>query len=334
MTIKVVHQGLGPIGQGNAKLVLEDPNLEIVGAIDIQPRYSGDLGEILGKEKIGVKVTIDDDAGPLLRKLKPDVLVLATSSNIDEIKSRLDTAIKNRVNVVSPAEQLFYPEFIDKKYALELNEKVRSANIRILGRGVNPGCLMDVYPLHIFQTNYQKYKKLDLMIVYRWDNIVSRRESLLKKIGVGLTEEDFIDLNKKGRIGHVGLCMSAAYLADHIGIKGYDLRFARKPLIAEQTLKPDNGDEIRAGRVAGLDEICNVVVDDKEIITLNLKMAVGIEKRNCVYINGEKTDYSNIVNGDIATYRILKDAITHVVSGPPGLNTIDYVPDPNKILKE
>ena len=331
MTIKVVHQGLGPIGQGTAKLVLKDPNLEIVGAIDIQPGYRGDLGEILGKEKIGVKVTIGDDAGPLLRKFHPDVLVLATSSNIDEIKSRLDTAIVNKVNVVSPAEQLFYPEFIDKQYAFELNEKARLANVRILGRGVNPGCLMDSYPLYIFKNNYHN---LDSMIVYRWDDTVSRRESLLKKIGAGLTEEEFINLNKKGRIGHVGLCMSAAYLADHIGIKGYYLRLVRKPLIAEQTLKPDNGDEIPAGRVAGLHEICSVVVDDKEIITLNLKMAVGIEKRNCVYINGEKTDYGDIVNGDIATHRILKDAIAQVVSGPPGLNTVDYVPDPNKILRE
>ena len=48
----------------------------------------------------------------------------------------------------------------------------------------------------------------------------------------------------------------------------------------------------------------------------------------------KSTDYSNIVNGDIATVRILKDEINHVVKGIPGLNKVDYVPDPNVLLKK
>jgi len=36
--IKDVHQGLGPIGRETAKLILNDSNFKIVGAID--PKYN------------------------------------------------------------------------------------------------------------------------------------------------------------------------------------------------------------------------------------------------------------------------------------------------------
>ena len=73
-----------------------------------------------------------------------------------------------------------------------------------------------------------------------------------------------------------------------------------------------------------------------------MRMFVGAENKNSVEIVGiknnkkhiKKADYSNIVNGDIATIRILKEAIKYVVDGPAGLNRVDFVPDPNKLLKK
>ena len=53
--IKVIHQGLGPIGRDIASLLLEDKNVEIVGAVD--PRYAGkDLGELLNKYFLGIPI--------------------------------------------------------------------------------------------------------------------------------------------------------------------------------------------------------------------------------------------------------------------------------------
>jgi len=56
--LKVVHVGLGPIGQGIARLVAETDGLQIVGATDPFPDHAGkDLGALLGlPRRLRVKV--------------------------------------------------------------------------------------------------------------------------------------------------------------------------------------------------------------------------------------------------------------------------------------
>ena len=59
---KVVHLGLGPIGQGIARLVLGTEGLQVVGAADPSPDLVGkDLGAVLGGKKIRVKIAGDPD---------------------------------------------------------------------------------------------------------------------------------------------------------------------------------------------------------------------------------------------------------------------------------
>ena len=55
--IRVVQWGLGAMGSGMARLMLEKTGLKLVGAIDQRPDYLGkDLGDVLGTgKKLGVK---------------------------------------------------------------------------------------------------------------------------------------------------------------------------------------------------------------------------------------------------------------------------------------
>ncbi|MBN2422984.1 hypothetical protein JXB41_07190 [Candidatus Woesearchaeota archaeon] len=142
------------------------------------------------------------------------------------------------------------------------------------------------------------------------------------------------------KVVHQGLKLSAAFLADKIGLKNYTIDFSRMPVIAKEPVKPKNREEIPAGYVAGLREKCQVFVNSHEKILLELELSAVAKKRNDVVINGNKNtvecnihdDYSDIVNGDIATRLILKDAISKVIKGLPGLNSIDYVPNPHELL--
>jgi len=46
--IRVVQYGLGAIGLGIVRILLERPDVELVGAVDIAPEKAGrDLGELL-----------------------------------------------------------------------------------------------------------------------------------------------------------------------------------------------------------------------------------------------------------------------------------------------
>lgn len=58
--IKVVHVGLGPLGSGIVRhIVNERKGIKYVGAIDILPEVVGrDLGEVSrGGKKLGIKVS-------------------------------------------------------------------------------------------------------------------------------------------------------------------------------------------------------------------------------------------------------------------------------------
>ena len=57
--IRIVQYGLGAIGRAAARLVLEKKNMQLVGAVDLDPNLLGcDLGEVLGsKRKLGITVS-------------------------------------------------------------------------------------------------------------------------------------------------------------------------------------------------------------------------------------------------------------------------------------
>jgi hypothetical protein len=334
--IRVVHQGLGPIGRGVAALVLEDPDLETVGALDINPAYRGkDLGDLLGTRRLGIEVR--DDAEALLSEVRPDVVVLATCSFLEKIIPSLELAVRNGASVISPAEELFYPEFINRESAGMIDKLAIKHGVSVIGGAVNPGCLMDAFPLQVFRSNFDSLKSIH---VRRWDDTAERRLPLLEKTGAGLSKEEFRALDRQGKLGHAGLRMSAAYLADGTGLMDYEIAFKRDPVIAARSVKLKEGKTIEPGQVAGLHETCSIITQGRERITLDLRMYAGAENRNSVSIAGtrsgeessKKVDCSNIVNGDVSTVRILKDAISHAVNGPPGLNRTGYVPDPHELL--
>ena len=62
--IRAVQFGCGPIGCAVAKLASQRPDIEIVGAVDIDKNKVGkDLGEIIGiDKKLGVAITDDMDS--------------------------------------------------------------------------------------------------------------------------------------------------------------------------------------------------------------------------------------------------------------------------------
>ena len=58
--IRVIQYGVGPIGAGMVRLMLTKPAIQIVGAIDVDPKKVGkDLGAVAGAER-----AIGSDAWP------------------------------------------------------------------------------------------------------------------------------------------------------------------------------------------------------------------------------------------------------------------------------
>jgi len=333
--VKVVFQGLGEIGKRTAKLLMQQKGVCVVGAFD--PEYTGDdIGGVLGLDSTGI--VVEENLARMYVTTEPDVVVIATSSSLEEMQSQIEQAVYAGVNVVTPAEELFFPDEINHEISADLDDLAKQHDVRVLGTGLNPGCLMDMYPIHAIGCRKEDVKRLS---IYRYTNTIDRRDALLEKTGVGLTLDQFTDRQDKDKLGHVGLELSAAYVADALGLENYELDFSRVPQLATEMITTRSGITILEHQVAGILEFCSVYVDGHERIALALKMFVGCYERNGFKANyGGKDElianYDPMICGDEATAVILAGAVKlpEILTGKPGLNTVTYVPNPNIMLKE
>lgn len=145
--IRVIQFGVGPIGLRTVEYLLEKQSLEIVGAIDADPRKIGaDLGHLAGfTEPLGVVVR--GDPAEALAELEAEVVVLTTASSLEKIHPQVLQIVASGKNVVSSCEELTFPWFSQPEIAADLDRAARENGVSVLSTGVNPGFLMDFLPL-------------------------------------------------------------------------------------------------------------------------------------------------------------------------------------------
>ena len=104
--VRVVQFGCGPIGCSVIRYASNRPDIEVVGAIDIDAGLVGrDLGEVAGiDDRLGVLISPEADA--ILSQTKPDVVFLTTSSSLRVVYAQVGKCIDAGANVISTCEEL------------------------------------------------------------------------------------------------------------------------------------------------------------------------------------------------------------------------------------
>ena len=140
---KAVQFGCGPIGCSVVRYASLRPDVELVGAVDIDKSLVGrDLGEVAGiKNKLGVSISADADA--VLSQARPDVVFLTTSSSLKVVYPQVEKCVAAGANVISTCEELSYPYRKDPQLSAEIDKIAKANNVTVLATGVNPGFLMD-----------------------------------------------------------------------------------------------------------------------------------------------------------------------------------------------
>jgi len=120
--IRVLQWGLGAMGSGMAKLMLEKEGLQVVAAIDGRPDFLGkDLGEILGLGKqLGVVVTNKPEE--VLKKEKIDIVIIATTSWLKDQIPDLRKILNAGINCISIAEEMSDAWAQNSELARELDQ--------------------------------------------------------------------------------------------------------------------------------------------------------------------------------------------------------------------
>lgn len=249
----------------------------------------------------------------------------ATGSYLEDVYPQLKNSIRAGVNIVSTCEELSYPYRKQPAVANALDKLAKEHQVTVLGTGVNPGFLMDTWPL-VMTAVCQHVEQIK---VARIQDASVRRASFQRKIGAGKTVEEFGKLVEAGTLRHVGLAESIAMIAAGLGWELDDIAETIEPVIVETEVHSDFV-TVKPGQVAGVKQVGQGYRNGKELITLDFEAYIGARKSyDAVYITGipnMEVIIKGGINGDIATAAMVVNSMRRVVDAPPGLMTMKDLP--------
>jgi hypothetical protein len=322
--IRAIQYGVGPIGASLVRLMREKEAIEVIGAIDTDPAKAGrDLGEVAGATDApwGIEVTADTD----LLSETADVVVHSTSSLLPAVADQLLACLAAESCVVSTCEELAYPFRKYPQLAAKLDTEAKAWGVALVGTGVNPGFVMDKLVL----TLSAAAQRVDSARVVRIVDASKRRLPLQKKIGAGMSREEFSQQAAAGTIKHHGLPESVAMVGDGLGLEIEEITETIEPVIARESLRTEFL-EIAPGQAVGVRQVARGMTGGTEKIYMELQMYVGAaESYDTVELFGEPNLTLTIpggTHGDIATAALVVNAIPAILAAPAGLRTSRDLP--------
>jgi hypothetical protein len=318
--IRAIQYGIGPIGASIVKLLREKEAVEIVGAIDTDPGKVGkDLGEVVGASDAPWGIKVSGDAKGVLSQ-SADVVMHTTSSSLPKVMDQLLACLDAEACVVSTCEELSYPWRTYPELAAKLDKAAKDSGVALVGTGVNPGFVMDklVVTLAAVSQRIEHVKALRIV------DAAKRRLPLQKKIGAGMSVEDFHAKVKEGVIKHVGLPESVAMVADSLGLQVDEITETINPKVATEKVQTEFL-TVEAGQAAGVHQIARGLSEGKELIYMELQMYVGAkDPSDTIELQGHP-NISLVIpggsHGDIATASVAVNSIPSILESPSGLRT-------------
>jgi len=323
--IRAIQYGVGPIGASIARLMREKSAIEICGAIDTDPAKAGrDLGEVVGAPDAPWGIKISGDAKDVLEQAV-DVVIHSTSSSLPKVMDQLVACLEAESCVVSTCEELSYPYRTYPEAAAKLDATAKDWGVALVGTGVNPGFVMDKLVVTLSAVSQQIEHAKALRVV----DASKRRLPLQKKIGAGMSVEEFRSQVAAGVIKHVGLPESVAMVADSLNLPIDNITETIEPVVAKEPVQTEFL-KVETGQAAGVHQIARGIGGGKELVYLELQMYVGAkEPRDTIELQG-RPNISLVIpggsHGDIATASVVVNSIPVILDAPAGLRTARDLP--------
>ncbi|NLW17229.1 MAG: NADP-binding protein [Firmicutes bacterium] len=335
--VRVILWGLGAMGSGIAKALLQRSKVEIVGALEVNESLVGKtLSSVIGEGDCHVVITNDPSA--VLKPGVADIALIATSSFTQVVVPQIEQAVRAGMNVITIAEEMAYPMAHNQELACSLDALAKEQGVTILGTGINPGFVLDT--LIIMLTGVS----LDVQAIHakRVNDLSPFGPMVMRTQGVGTTPEQFEAGIKDGTIvGHVGFPQSMAMIADALGWRLDEIVEKKEPIISTVYRKTPYV-EIEPGMVAGCRHIAYGKRNGEVILTMEHPQQVrpdlaGVETGDYIQITGTPDINLHIkpeIPGGIGTIAMAVNMIPHVLEAAPGLKTMRDLRLPVAMLPE
>lgn len=336
--IRVAQWGLGAMGGGIARLVLDKPGLALVGAISRRGELAGrDLGDVLGVgRQLGASVTAEPET--LLDPARVDVVMLASTSWTRDQMPDLRRALGAGVNCVSIAEEVADVEAQSPELAAELDALAKAHGVSVVGTGVNPGFVLDLLVVMLTAGCHS----VERVEASRVNDLSPYGRSVMASQGVGLTPAAFRAGVADGSVvGHVGFPESIHMISDAIGLGVNRVTETREPIVSSVRRETPHV-TVKPGMVAGCEHLAVGYRDEAEVVRLVHPQQIhpqaeGQDTGDYIHVHGEPEVRMAItpeIAGGQATIGIAVNVIPHLVAASPGLKRMIDLPVPAALMGE
>ena len=331
--VKVIIWGLGAMGGGMADMLLKKKGVDIVGVIGRGAKLGKSMYDFIKTERGDRPDVLIQSEDELLKEKAADVVLLCTDSFTKEAFPRIKRIIENKMNVVSSAEEMAYPQAQSPELAKEIDRLAKENGVTVLGTGINPGLLV------VLMTGC--CEEVDHIVSRRVNSLSPFGPVVMHEQGIGITVDEFKEGVKTGRLsGHVGFHESIRMITDAIGWElSAPVTQSMEPIVTDVDRKSPYG-FAKAGDVAGcamkgfgyVDGELKVEMDHPQQIEPE---QVGVQTGDYVIIKG--TPNVNMVNspevpGGIGTIAMCVNMIPQTINAEPGLKTMIDLPVPRAIM--
>ena len=233
--------GFGRVGRRMAAVLTRRDGIEVVAVISRSLAGQSARSHV---PELPADVTIVSDPTRALADARPDVVLHATVPTLDEALPQITVAVRARADVISTCEELAYPWIVHRSAAETLDREARTAEVSVLGTGVNPGFVFDSLVLEALSARSHP----NAITVSRVTDASGFGPAVRGRLGLGLVPAAFEQRISSGGIaGHIGFRESMDMIAAALGTEVQSFEETIKPLIAERA-----GDGLAQGTAAGL----------------------------------------------------------------------------------
>ena len=336
--IRVLQWGLGAMGSGMARLMLEKPGLEVVAAVCHRPALAGrDLGDVLGLGKnLGIIVTNNPDT--VLDKEKVDCVGLATTSWTAAQMPDLRKILGAGINCVTITEEMADPAAQSPELAAEIDKLAKANGVSVVGTGVNPGFVLDL----LIVTLTAGCHSVERIEASRVNDLSPYGQMVMKSQGIGTTAEAFRAGVADGTIvGHVGFPESIHMISEALGLGVDRIEQTREPIISKVYRETPHV-KVQPGMVAGCKHTGIGYRGDTEVVRLVHPQQIHPQLENqdtgdYIHIYGNPEVNMAIkpeIAGGKATIGIAVNIIPIIVAATPGLKRMIDLPIPAALMGE
>ncbi|MHA2238304.1 MAG: NAD(P)H-dependent amine dehydrogenase family protein [Candidatus Hodarchaeales archaeon] len=331
-SFNVVQIGLGPMGKLITRLLVSRKNINLLGLVDIDPEIEGKSLDDILKISVNPKIIVQKSVKSLLINNQVDVVVIATSSSLINTASTIKEVLAKGVNVISICEELSYPYVNHPELSIELDKLAKENLCTVVGTGINPGYLMDLLPI-VMTAPCQIVDKISIT---RMMNSSKRREPFQRKIGTGLSTDDFqAKIRNKEITGHVGLTESIQMIVGALCLPdGEILENSPEPVVTPANILTSYGESVKQGNVCGLKSSATYKNSETGEIIISMDFiayAGDHEEYDSIDIEGTPNINQKItggVHGDLGTAAMVANLVPHVYKSSAGLFTMKDTPVP------